>query len=358
MSWDDNNGPWGKPPSSSNRRNNRNSNHNNNEELDELLKKVKDFIPKGGKPPSAPQNTSKMLAIAAIVALCGWLATGFYTVDTKEEALVLRFGKQIRVDKPGLNYHLPFPIERKIKEVITEPRKEERIGKRSGSRQNNEMLVLTGDENIVDITLEVQWQVRDIAEFVFNVENPTSTVRNAAESAMREIIGTTPIDQILSSGRTTVQVEIGSLLQEILNSYEAGIVITDISLAAVPPSMVDDAFKDVQAARINQEETVNKAKTYSNRVTINAIGEAEKILQGAEAYKSEVVNRAIGETKRFLSVYNQYKLAKDVTKSRIYLETMEKVLQNKEKLVIDNEKGGILPYLSLNEIKRNTNQTN
>lgn len=351
MSWDDNNGPWGKPSSPSNRKENRNP-YNNNEELDELLKKVKDFIPKGGKPPSSPQHTIKIMVIAAVIALCGWLATGFYTVDTKEEALVLRFGEEIRTDKPGLNYHLPYPIERIIKLQVTEPYKED-IGYSIGSRRAREILVLTGDENIVNINFEVQWQISDIGDFVFNVKDPRMTVRNAAESAMREIIGTTRIDEILSSGRETVQVEIRDLLQKILDSYSAGITINVVNLKGVPPSMVDDAFKDVQAARINQEETVNKAETYSNKVTINADGEAEKILQQAEAYRSEVVNRAIGETKRFLSVYNQYKLAKDVTKSRIYLETMEKVLQNKEKIIIDNDKSGIMPYLPLSGLQNN-----
>lgn len=352
MAWNDNNGPWGKPPTNSSKNNGSGNSGGKkpkkDDDLDEIFRRAKQFMSSGngGKPPASINFSPKFFVILALLLLGGWLATGFYTVDTRENALVLRFGKQVRIDKPGLNYHLPYPIERVIKQRVTDQFKDD-IGYRPGSDFSREILVLTGDENIININFEVQWQIRDIGNYVFNVRNPRQTLTEAAESAMREVIGTTPINEILSSGRTAVQVRIKELLQQVMDNYSAGIEISRINLKGVPPSMVDDAFKDVQAARINQEDTVNKAIAYENEVTFKAKGEAEKMLQQSEGYKEEIINKAIGETKRFLAVYEQYRIAKSVTKSRIYMETMENILKHTDKVIIDNEKSGILPYLPL-----------
>ncbi|MEM7617574.1 MAG: FtsH protease activity modulator HflK [Pseudomonadota bacterium] len=366
------NGPWGRPPNSqkpsSGDNNKRNGQASGDDVINKLLKSLNDFFDQkdgsggngggfnngGGPSINFGKVNKKLLSFLLLVLFLGWLATGFYTVNTKQEALILRFGKYVGTKQPGLNYHLPFPIEKKILVTVTDRYKDEigYITGRDNADFSKEILVLTGDENIVNINFEVQWQISNAKDFMFNLQDPRLTVREAAESAMREIIGTTPISDILSGGRTAVQLQITQLLQEILDSYQAGIKIAEINLKGVPPATVDSAFKDVQAAKINQEETINKAIAYENEITHKAKGEAAKIVQIAEAYKGEKIAEAEGQTDRFLQVLKQYKLASEVTKERIYIETIENILQNNEKIIIDNNSSGVLPYLSLNEMKK------
>jgi membrane protease subunit HflK len=217
--------------------------------------------------------------------------------------------------------------------------------------------MLTGDENIVDINFVVQWFVSDAAKFVFNIRNPEKNVKDSAESVMREVIGKTNIDFALAEGRDQVRTEAQESLQIILDKNESGITVSSLLLqkSDPPPAVIDD-FKDVQRARADQERLINEAQAYANRIVPEAKGEASKIRESAEAYKQEVIAVADGDSQRFLSVYNEYKDAKEVTRRRIYLETMEKVMQNMNKVIIDNNNGsGVLPYLPLPELKKSSN---
>ncbi|NDF12443.1 MAG: FtsH protease activity modulator HflK [Proteobacteria bacterium] len=353
MPWDKdgkNNGPWGKgsftpPPKKP----------ENQNELDELIQKsrerFKDVFQQGGN-----YTPFGILLIIGII-LFGWLASGFYIVDAKEEAVVMRFGKFHRSATPGLHYRFPFPVEKIIKIPVTTVNSVQ-VGLRTVGNTYREVpqesLMLTGDENIVDISFEVQWRIDDVKNFVFKVRDPESTVKSVAESAMREVIGRTPIASALAEGKSVIQSEAQKLLQDTLDNYEAGIEIVALQLRKVdPPGAVIDSFRDVQTARADMERARNEAETYRNDILPRARGDAERILQDAEAYKNEVVARAQGESQRFLSVYDKYKDAKDVTKKRIYLETMEQVLSGMNKIVVDtSSKSGVVPYLPLNDIKR------
>ena len=212
-----------------------------------------------------------------------------------------------------------------------------------------------GDENIVDINFVVQWFVSDASKYVFNIRDPEKNIKDSAESVMREVIGKTKIDFALAEGRDQVRQEAQEALQKILDRNNSGVTVSSLLLAKSdpPPAVIDD-FKDVQRARADQERLINEARAYANRIVPEAKGEASKIRESAEAYKQEVIAVADGSSKRFLSVYNEYKEAKDVTRRRIYLETMEKVMQNMNKVIIDNKGGsGVLPYLPLPELKKN-----
>jgi membrane protease subunit HflK len=295
------------------------------------------------------------IGIAAIVAL--WLASGFYRVQPDEVGVVLRFGAYNRMTQPGLNYHLPAPIETALTPSVTRQNRME-IGYRSaevpgmrsaGGQVPEEALMLTGDENIVDINFTVLWVVKDAKAYLFNIRNPEGTVKS--ESAMREIAGETPIAQALAEGRGKIETETQKLLQSILDSYGAGIEITLVQLQRVdPPGPVIESFRDVQRALADRERLRNEAESYRNDILPRARGDAVKIRQDAEAYRSQVVNYAQGDADRFISVYNAYKASADVTAERLYLETMEDILKNSNKVIIDKAasgQSGVVPYLPL-----------
>ncbi|MEK6734507.1 MAG: FtsH protease activity modulator HflK, partial [Pseudomonadota bacterium] len=278
-------------------------------------------------------------------------------------ALVIRFGKYERTANTGLNYHLPSPIESIIKEKVATLRKEE-IGFRSAKKDlssadfnpsNNvmqESLMLTGDENIVDINFIVQWKISNLKDFVFNIYNTRETVRSVAESAMREVVSNTTIDNAIAEGRSSIEMEAKTLLQRILDSYNSGVEITTLKLLrADPPAEVIDAFRDVQTARTDKEREINRALAFHNEIIPKARGDAAQITSESEAYKREVVEKAKGDAGRFDLVYSEYKIAKDITKKRIYLETMEAILQGMDKIIIDSKKdSGVVPYLPLNQL--------
>ena len=323
---------------------------------------LEDFYKKFGQFKNQGKPKFALTIVFALFFL--WLCTGFYVVDEGEQALVMMFGKYVRTANTGLNYHLPSPIEHIIKEKVETLRKEE-IGFRSvasGSSYENqsgthnvpqESLMLTGDENIVDINFIVQWKIINLKDFVFNIYNTRDTVRSAAESAMREVIGVTPIDNAISDGRSTVENEAKQLLQSILNSYHSGVEITSLKLLrADPPVEVIDAFRDVQTAKTDKEREINRAYAYYNELIPKARGEAARILLEAEAFKKEVVEKAEGDAARFSLVLEQYLKAKDITKKRIYLDTMQEILNGMDKTIIDGTKtNGIVPYLPLKPIE-------
>lgn len=298
-----------------------------------------------------------------VILLAGlWLATGFYQVKTDQQGVVLRFGKFSEITQPGLNYHLPYPIETVLTPPVTNVNRVD-VGFRPYSDTRNpdrnqdvphESLMLTGDENIVDVDFSVFWRIKDAQKFLFNMANAPENVKAVAQSAMREVIGRMQITPILTEARSQIELDVMQLAQAVLDSYEAGVEIRQVQLQKVdPPSAVIDAFRDVQAARADLERQRNEAEAYANDIIPRARGEAAQIDQDAQAYMQQTIAEAEGDAQRFLSVYTQYAKAKDITQKRIYLETMEKLLAGMNKVVITGKNGaGVLPYLPLPELKK------
>ncbi|HEX4195469.1 MAG TPA: FtsH protease activity modulator HflK, partial [Stellaceae bacterium] len=296
-----------------------------------------------------------------IIIVFLWLLSGFYRVEPDQEGIVLRWGAFDRKATPGLNYHLPSPIEEALTPTVTRINRIE-IGYRTNSAAGRttevpeEALMLTGDENIVDINFTVFWLVKDAENYVFNIRNPELTVKAATESAMREVIGHTEIASAFAEGRGKIETDMQALAQGILDYYGAGIEITQVQLQKVdPPGPVIDAFRDVQSAKIDQQRATNEAEAYRNDVVPRAHGDASRIDQEAQAYKAQVVLQAQGDAARFQSVYQSYAASQDVTARRLYIETMESVLKNTNKVVIDRAASGsgVLPYLPLPAILAN-----
>jgi membrane protease subunit HflK len=306
------------------------------------------------------------IALVLVGALVIWGMSGFYRVQSEELGAVLRFGKYVRDAQPGLNYHLPYPIETVLlpkalrvstlsigMTLIDDPARRGRTMR----DVPEESLMLTGDENIVDVDFTVLWRIKPkgVADYLFNIQNPEGTVKAVAESAMREAVGKANIQPILTGARTTTESSVQELMQRTLDSYGSGILVQQVQMQKVdPPAQVIDSFRDVQAARADLERLQNEAQTYANRVVPDAKGRAAQILQIAEGYKQQAVAEAKGQSARFLKVYDEYAKAKDVTRQRIYLETMERILGSSEKLIYDG--GGsassqsVVPYLPLGEL--------
>ncbi len=344
-------------------------------DFDDFFKKSEDFLKKifdknsggngGGNGGNQWQKfsakTPKSIAgIAFLTFILLWLLLGIYKVDSDENATVLYFGKFYAIATPGLNYHIPYPFGQVIIKSVTTVNSEE-FGFSSGSQKfdkrnfDAESLMLTGDENIVDIEFQVQWQIADIRDFVFNIAEPNQAIRKASEGAMREIIARTPIANALSDGKAKIEQEVKDLLQQTLDSYGAGVRIVLVQLRRVdPPAQVIDAFRDVQTAKADKEKEINQAQSYANDIIPRARGAASQLTEQSEAYAKEVATNAQGEAGRFLSVYNQYAKAKQVTKKRIYLETMEKIYHDADKVFIDKSaaKSGLMPYFPLSEISK------
>ena len=355
-----NQSPWGSPPGGGNGGFRRGPTP---PDIDEIVKKIQNTINKftgGGK------GGSKTILFGLIVLAILWVLSGLYRVLPDEQGVVLRFGKFVNTTQPGLNYHFPFPIETALTPKVTKVnridigfRSERDSGFTSGGVADvpEESLMLTGDENIVNIDFSVFWVIKDAGKFLFKIQDPQGTVKAAAETAMREVIARSEIQPILTEGRSVIETDTEVIIQEILDEYNSGIQITQVQTQkADPPDQVIDAFRDVQAARADMERSKNEAEAYANDVIPRARGEAAKILQAAEAYKKEVVAKAEGEASRFLSIYNEYSKAKQVTQERMFLETMEKVLADINKIIIDKNAGsGVVPYLPLQELKTGTN---
>jgi len=308
----------------------------------------------------------KGIGLIALAAVLIWGFSGFFRVDPDELGIVLRFGKYVRDAKPGLNYHLPYPVESALTPKVTRVNRID-IGTRSpdelrrggaGRDVPEESLMLTGDENIVDVDFSVFWLIKPdgAGDYLFNIQQPEGTVKAVAESAMREVIGHSEIQPILTGARATIETAVQELMQKTLDHYAAGIQVTQVQLQKVdPPAQVIDSFRDVQAARSDAERAQNEAQTYANRVVPEARGRAAQITQAAEAYREQTVAEATGQTSRFLKVYDEYKKAPSVTRERMYLETMERLFNGTDKIIMDSGSGGqngVVPYLPLNELAR------
>ena len=348
--------PWGTPPGGGGNGSGRGPTPPDIEEIIKNIQKVINrFLP--GK----RSGGGKSISFILIILLTIWAASGLYRVLPDEQGVVLRFGKFIKTTQPGLNYHFPFPIENVLTPKVTKVNRMD-VGFRSERDSGfsstavadvpEESLMLTGDENIVNIDFSVFWVIKDAGKFLFKIQDPQGTVKAAAETAMREVIAKSRIQKILTEGRAKIENETQEIIQSILDEYNSGIQVTQVQTQkADPPDQVIDAFRDVQAARADMERSKNEAEAYANDVIPRARGEAAKIMQAAEAYKQKVVAAAEGEASRFVSIYNEYAKAKEVTQERMYLETMEKVLADIDKVIIDKNSGsGVVPYLPLPEL--------
>ncbi|MFO1155882.1 MAG: FtsH protease activity modulator HflK [Rhodospirillales bacterium] len=347
--WGGGGGPWGGGPASSPPPN-----------IEEMVRRTQDRM-RRMVPGGLGTSRGIILVVAAVVAI--WLATGFYRVQPGEQGVELLFGRFVKTTTPGLNYWFPSPIG----EVLT-PNVEQTNqitigfrgggdGPRSGGARDvlQESQMLTADQNMIDVDFIVQWRIKNAADYLFNIRDPEGTVKIAAESAIREVMGQTLLEDALTIKRQSVDDRTRELLQEILDSYGAGIFIAEVKQLKVdPPSEVIDAFNDVQRARQDQERSVNEATAYRNDIVPRAKGEAERIVQDAQAYREKLTREAEGEAKRFVSVLEAYQSGRDITARRLYLERMQEVLKNSHNVIIDpSGKGqGVIPYLPLPELQR------
>ena len=342
-------------------------------DLEEILKRsqdrMKQVMPSGGMP-----GPVLLLLFAIAAAVVGFYAF-FFTVKPDELGVVLRFGKFERQEPPGLHMRWPYPVEEVLLPKVTRENRIE-VGMISSSTSGGltrdvpqESLMLTGDENIVDVDFVVVWRIKSeefdetrqqagVAKYLFNIQNPENTVKEVAESAMREVVGQSDIQPLLTADRQKTELAVRDLMQNTLDSYDAGIKIVRVQMQKVdPPSKVIDAFRDVQAAKADQERLQNVARGYANKVVPEARGEAERILQKAEAYKEQTVQEAIGQAARFEKVYGEYAKAPEVTRKRMFLETMERVFKGTDKIILDSSGSagggsGVVPYLPLDQLQK------
>lgn len=332
----------------------------NQPDLEEILRRSQDrlrnMVPGGGG------LGGKGIALILVAVVAVWLLTGFYTVRPTEVGLNLIFGRFVGQTAPGLNYNLPYPIGEVVKPNVTQVNRTE-IGYRSvGQGQQRdvleESLMLTGDENIVDIDFDVQWQVdpANAENFVFNIADPEGTIGSIAQSSMREVIGRRDIQAILTVEQAEITAEVQQLMQGSLDQYGAGVLVRVVQLqAAVPPAQVREAFFDVNAAQQDLVRLQNEAETYASRVVPEARGEAARIIQQAEGYREQVVNQAEGQAARFNQIFAEYANAPQITRDRLFLETMERVFGQTDKVLIDQSgsgNGSVIPYLPLSEVQR------
>ena len=373
MPWQNNNGggwksgggggPWGQGPQGPWGGGGQGGNQNQ-PDIEEMIKRGQDRL-KNAMPGGTGIPTAVWLLLFAIGAgVIGFYAFT-YKVNPNQQGVVLRFGQLQDKTGPGLHFRWPYPIDEVLLPDVTRNNRIQ-IGMRSAAGGSSmraqaardvpeESLMLTGDENIVDVDFEVQWKIRDAEKYLFNIQNPESTVKEVAESAMREVVGQSDIQSILTQAREEVRQKVTDLIQKTLDSYSAGIEIVQVQLQKVdPPGKVIDAFRDVQAARADQVRLQNEANAYANRVVPEARGQAERVLQAAKGYREQSVADAVGQAARFEKVYEEYAKAPDVTRRRMFLETMERVYGGTDKIILDNKGGGtgVVPYLPLDQLTR------
>ena len=309
-----------------------------------------------GEGPSGSPFNKSTLGLGLLAAAAVWMFASFYRVDTSEQSVELLFGKYYSTGEEGLNF-APWPFVKKVILPVTREHIED-IGV-GGGRTGDAGLMLTGDENIVDIDFQVVWNINNPQEFLFNLAEPRETIRAVAESVMREIVAQTNLTPILTTGKNEIAGQLELRIQATLDSYQSGIHIVRVNLnKADPPQSVADAFRDVQAAEQRRDTLEKQADAYSNKVVAAARGQAAQQIAEAQGYAARVVNEAEGEASRFLAVLTEYQKAPEVTRKRLYLETMEHVLGNVDKIILDkNADGsgqGVIPYLPLNQLRQST----
>ncbi|PCI38099.1 MAG: FtsH protease activity modulator HflK [Rhodospirillaceae bacterium] len=336
-------------------------------DIEEMLRRSQDNF-KNMLPGGLGSGRAISLALLAVFAL--WMFSGVYRVDAGHQGVVKFFGehKPFEDKGPGLHWYYPSPIGEVITENIEAIRRID-VGFRGEVQTQGfnrgltpardvlaESLMLTNDQNIIDVQFSIQWKIKDAGEYLFNIRDPEGTIKVVAESAMREVIGQTKLEKAMTSDRELVQNKTRESVQRILDDLKAGILIKQVQLLKTdPPAQVIDSFNDVQSARQDLDRKKNEAEAYANKIVPTAEGQAAQLVQQAEAYKEQVSKQAEGEAKRFLSVYESYKVAKDVTTQRLYLEAMEEIMRNSNKVIIDQKSGsGVVPYLALPELNKKT----
>lgn len=344
-------GPWGQGPSGGGQQ----------PDLEELLKRSQDRL-KQVMPGSGIPGPLLLLISALAVAVMAFYAFTF-RVNPDELGVVLRFGQFVRQEPPGLHFRLPYPIEEVRLPKVTRKNTIEvgfrstavRRGTTGTANVPEESVMITGDENVLEVPFVVIWRIRDAEKYLFRIQNPEQTVKDVAESAMREIVGRSDFEKILTTELGSVRSAAQELMQKTLDSYDSGIVIDEVSLQRVfPPATVGDAFRDVQAAKIDLETLKNQALAYASKVVPEAGGAADRIIAEAEGYARQVVEEASGQASRFSQVLEEYKKAPNVTRQRLYLETMERILSGTDKIILDSSKGtpGVVPFLPLDQLQR------
>jgi membrane protease subunit HflK len=380
MPWSDNSGnkgptrgPWGQPPRQPGGGSNGGGGRGNEPpDLEDILKasqqRLKRAFPRGGRGGQGgggepiKLNRNMLTAIGGAIGAL-WLISGFYTVEADELAVVTTLGKFDRVSPPGLHWHAPFPFQAAPKEKVTSVRTTQ-VPSAEGAG-----LMLTRDKNIIDAAMAVQWRIKSeivgakpgefpgVAAFMFNVDDPALLVEMVAEASLREVVGSNNLDFIQTAGRAKVQDDTRALMQAALDAYKSGIQVEDVNLGKTDPPTeeVNAAFLDVNAAEQNRDRDVNGARAYENRRVAEAVGEARQKVERARAYAAQVTADARGQASRFDSIYAEYQRAPEVTRQRMYLETVERVLGPMNKIIIDDQgRGGVVPYLPLNELQRRT----
>lgn len=367
MSWNDDNGPWGpskKPDTKSQdsknpwaRKDRRpaQGDEDMGPDLEALFRKFQNWFQNRG-----PSSHANLLVSALVVIFAVWALSGFYQVATDQVGVVMRFGAFVRTENPGLRYHLPAPIETVMLPVVTS-QNEIQIGfRRLGKGEDNvrsipeESMMLTQDENIIDVEFAVFWRISDVGKYLFEIRDPQETIKMAAESAMREVIGQNKLQFALTEGRSQIAEEAKTRLQKLMDEYNAGIVVSQINLQTVSvPDEVKAAFQDVVNARLDQERFQNQAAAHVNKVIPEAKGQAAQMIQQALAYRDQKIAMAQGDADRFKEVLIAYNTARDTTSKRLYLETMESILGNASKVVVDKAAGaGAVPYFPLKDLAR------
>ncbi len=360
MPWNDNAnpGPWGSPPSGDDGKKKTEASPPRRDpprrpappsppggpDIEALLRRLLDRFSRYFRPPGGQKLRARAMGAIGALAVLAWILTGVYIVQANEEGVVTRFGGYSRSVGPGLHFHLPAPLEKAELVSVTNQNKTV-IGGTPGAGEPDQSLMLTGDENIVDLSFTVQWHVSDAASYLFKVRDPDDTVTAVAESAMREVVGRSALKSILTNGRGDVQSQTGELMQRILDYYQAGISIDAVQIQnANPPEEVVPAYQDIARAGQDAQSAINDANAYRNRVVNEAKGEAAKIIQASEGYRVQVVREAQGQAARFDQLYAQYRRAPAVTRERLYIETMQDVLSRNHKVVID-AKGSTAPII-------------
>tara|TARA_B100001079_G_scaffold123338_1_gene105747 strand:+ start:284 stop:1456 length:1173 start_codon:yes stop_codon:yes gene_type:complete len=363
MAWNDNDNqnPWG----------------NNNQTPPELDQVIKDFKNKfdgmfgGKKTPTSNGTEPSMPSIGGIkyifiLALLVWLLSGIYIIDPAEKGVVLRFGAFQEETSQGPHWHLPYPIET-LNRINVEQIRTAEIGfrnvvngnRRFGGNVSSESLMLTKDENMIDAKFAVQYKISDVQAYLFNVANPDTTLRHVAESAIRQVVGKNTMDYILTEGRVSIADDIKEKSQELLSMYETGLQITTVNMQdAQPPEQVQAAFSDAVKAREDKQRLINEAQTYANDILPKSRGKAVRMLEESKAYKSEVVSKSEGEASRFKQILTEYEKAPEVTRERLYRETMEGVLFSTNKVIVDSKANSMmyLPIDKLIESKQSNTQ--
>ncbi|BAW81044.1 HflK protein [Candidatus Nitrosoglobus terrae] len=337
-------------------------------DLDEIIQNLRAKLNKlfgGGGQRMQGGNGSQILgrgggtagiALLILILVIAWLLSGIYIVKPAEQGVVLRFGKYLTTTDSGPHWHIPYPIE-KVELVDVAQIRSYEIGYRStgrgqsGSPVPSEALMLTQDENIVDVRIAVQYRIKDASYYLFNVRNADINLRQVIESALREVVGKSTMDFVLTSGRSETMVQTQKLAQQVLDQYNAGLIITSVNMQdAQPPEQVQSAFADAIKAREDEQRLRNQAEAYSNDILPKARGAAFRKIQEAEGYKSEAVAHAEGQTARFAQILKEYQVAPEITQERLYLEAMEKVMERSRKVLVDVPKGTNVFYLPLDRM--------